>query len=136
MKAYFEMIKFLVFLFAICSLIMLPAILHFESQPGINDGSYSDYSLGSTFSSHPACFSAPFKSKELLLSCGAKELQITEILSVGIIGENDPQKEICSFGENYPCKAVLDEEKLKTDITKQFKKNIALRDLRQYIKTG
>jgi len=83
--AYFEMIKCMMFLFTICSIIMLPALLFFRKEEAILDGTYAEYSLGSLYQAKAWCFSSPLAASTLLLTCNSDFLTATKIFSTGLI---------------------------------------------------
>lgn len=131
--AYFEMIKCMIVLFIVCTLCTLPALVFFKQQEAILDGSYAEYSLGSVYQSKVECFSTPLAAKNLLLTCEAKDLAITEIFSVGLIPADSSAKDTCFFEADHRCNSFIDKEKLKTAILNSKEKLVQINHPRTYL---
>ena len=95
MMAYKELMLTLAVLFAVLSVIMLPAMIYYNSQQGMPvTASFSQYSLGNFGYSTSQCQVSPYSLGSIPMKCPYGKL--TTVESFGIISENEPRKDICN----------------------------------------
>lgn len=95
MMAYKDLMFTLATLFSVLSLIMLPAMIYYNSQEGMPvTASFSQFSLGNFGYSTSQCQVSPYSLMAIPMKCpyGLK----TSVQSFGVISANEPRKDICN----------------------------------------
>lgn len=95
MMAYKDLMFTLASLFAVLSVIMLPAMIYYNSQQGMPvTASFSQYSLGNFGYSTAQCQVSPYSLMAIPMKCPYGKL--TSVKSFGVISANEARKDICS----------------------------------------
>lgn len=95
MMAYKDLMFTLAALFAVLSIIMLPAMIYYNSQQGMPvTASFSQYSIGNFGYSTSQCSVSPYSLMKIPMKCPYGKL--TTIASIGVISSNEPRKDVCS----------------------------------------
>ena len=95
MMAYKDLMFTLAVLFAVLSVIMLPAMIYYNSQQGMPvTASFSQYSLGNFGYSTSQCQVSPYSLMAIPMKCPYGKL--TTIESFGVISSNEARKDICN----------------------------------------
>lgn len=124
-SAYFNFIKWLMFIFFFLSVLHLPAIIIFNESEGLNEsngGYYSMMSLGSMLQATPACFNAPLENDKIHLQCPGNKLYIDEVISVGLIPKAASQKDKCFFEADDECNIFIRKAALEKKV-RDFKES-------------
>ena len=119
MMAYKELMLTLSVLFAVLSVIMLPAMIYYNSQQGIPEtASFSQYSLGNFGYSTAQCQVSPYSLGSIPMKCPYGKL--TTVESFGIISENETRKDICNTQalSTEKCKVLIG---INSDIITKFR---------------
>jgi hypothetical protein len=95
MMAYKDLMFTMSALFAVLSVIMLPAMIYYNSQQGMPvTASFSQYSLGNFGYSTSQCQVSPYSLMAIPMKCPYGKL--TTVESFGVISENEARKDICN----------------------------------------
>jgi hypothetical protein len=95
MMAYKELMFTLSVLFTVLSVIMLPAMIYYNTQQGIPEvASFSQFSLGNFGYSTSQCQVSPYSLGSIPMKCPYGKL--TTVESFGIISETEARKDICN----------------------------------------
>jgi hypothetical protein len=118
-------------------LIALPQLIIYGKSAGINDGSYAELSIGSMVFSQASCFQAPITNGQIHIDCPNSDLQISKMISAGIIPKSSYKRDICYF-EDYAneCSPLLDNSLLKQEVESHNANSFVLTDLSRYYKAG
>lgn len=120
MIAYTEIMFTLSVLFGVLSVIMLPAMIFYNSQQGMPViASFSQFSLGNFGYSTAQCQVSPFSLMSIPMKCPYGKL--TTIRSFGVINANEPRKDICN-PSMLTIKTCTVKTGIDTDIINRYRK--------------
>ena len=116
MVAYRDLMFTMVVLFAILSVIMIPAMTFYSAQGGITNSVYpAKYSLGNFGYSSSQCQFVPFQLNAIPINCPYGSIQVVN--HVGVIPSTIDDKTICHVNQDLtaicPLQAGLNAEVLK-----------------------
>ncbi len=124
MMAYKDLMFTLSVLFAVMSVIMLPAMIYYNSQQGMPvTASFSQFSLGNFGYSTSQCQVSPYSLKSIPMKCPYGKL--TSVVSFGVISETEARKDICNTEKltsaSEKCKVVAG---IDSDIMTKYRSQV------------
>lgn len=131
---YFNFIKVQFFAYLVMSLLALPQILLYADAPGIRDGTWAELSIGSLSYSQSQCFQAPLVNDQILIQCPTQDLNIGQLISVGVVPIDSQSKEQCFFEKDAECSGLLNYDALKKSIEVN-QNSIQLTNVQSYFNT-
>lgn len=120
--AYKDLMFTMSALFAVLSIIMLPAMIYYNSQQGMPvTASFSQYSLGNFGYSTSQCQVSPYSLMAIPMKCPYGKL--TTVESFGIISETEARKDICNTNAltTDKCKVLAG---INADIMTQYRSQV------------
>ena len=117
--AYKDLMFTLAALFGVLSLIMLPAMIYYNSQQGMPViASFSQFSLGNFGYSTAQCQISPYSLMSVPMKCPYGKL--TTIRNFGVIHANETRKDICN-PEMLTVKTCTVKSGIDTDIINRYR---------------